>query len=180
MFQLIMTVMAIALTALLVFGGMNYMNSDIGNHTRTVSSLHTHFDTLTMGVSSYRQLNHGHPPSSISKLTGFVPENIINVFPRGVNYLEWEINEGKYCLKRNSDFSMNFPRGVSTGVALFAVQKALSIKGKIEIGTDCNNMTTVIDMATVKATEIDTIQKTISDAFMAETDDNVVILVGTL
>lgn len=60
--QLVMVVLAVGLAALLVAGGINYINPDMGVRTETLTRVSTQFYTLEAGFHAYRVANRGVLP----------------------------------------------------------------------------------------------------------------------
>lgn len=64
MFHLVTVVMGIALTALVVAGGVSYMHSDIGLRRETTERVTMSYRTFDAAVSAYRISNQGAVPSA--------------------------------------------------------------------------------------------------------------------
>lgn len=107
MMQLVLTVLAIALAALLAVGGINYFSTDIGVRVEIAQSLRAQHDSLTAAVSNYRMANNGYIPTSVDSLKGFLPDGKVPAFPKYKDSYSWSISksaDGKdywLCLTAN-------------------------------------------------------------------------------
>lgn len=118
MMQLVLTVLAIALAALLAVGGINYFSTDIGVRVEVAQSLRAQHDSLTAAVSNYRMANNGYIPTSVDSLKGFLPDGKVPAFPKYKDAYSWSISksaDGKdywLCLTANDPSRKTANEGV--------------------------------------------------------------------
>jgi len=122
MFQLVIVVIAIVLLALVVAGGVSYLNGSLGLRTEFDQALRSQHNTIRSAISSFRVANHGFVPQDIQQLNGFLPKGGLPILPRGMNPVRWEIiDDGsgsrRLCLTRTAEPIKN---PVADAIAQFA------------------------------------------------------------
>lgn len=136
MMALIVVVMAIALSALVVFGGVSYYSHDIGVRTETAAVVRANYEALVSGVLNYKSVNNGLMPENIEQLAGFLPNGKIPQFPkysRDVQPYQWKIEGDHLCLYRTPSNQINV--GIDRGIWTFA--DALSRSQTIKVDANC-------------------------------------------
>jgi hypothetical protein len=139
MMQLIITVMAIGLAALLAVGGVTYFSTDIGHRIAVQQALRSQHDAIVTAVSSYRTANNGFVHPDVARLEKYLPEGRLPRIPGGEESFSWSIEKnnatGQFlglCLNRESGA---IDRGVAQGVASFAQDRAARYPGSVIYGT---------------------------------------------
>jgi len=138
MMQLLLTVMAIGLAALLAVGGINYFSTDIGVRVEMSQALRAQHDAIAGAVSSYRTANNGFVPRSVDTLKGYLPEGKVPEFPKGHKPFLWTIDKSPtgdvrgLCLTRTHGEAS---RGMLEGVISFAKDRAARFPGTVSYGT---------------------------------------------
>lgn len=123
MFQLIAVVMAIAVTAFVVVGGVSYFNADTGTRIKTQQMLQGHFDGLATAISTYRSANNDFLADDIAALNGLLPGGSVPRLSTAPDAFNWSLatlpaaGEG-YRDVRVLCFSTTDIDAVSTGVML--------------------------------------------------------------
>lgn len=140
MMQLVLTVMAIGLAALLVAGGINYFSTDIGVRVEVAQALRAQHDSISAAVSTYRSANNGFVHHDIARLKPYLPGNEIPGFPRKNQPLSWSVlkNGDKYealCLSKDAGAELG--RAAAEGFATFASDHARKLPNKVRIGNAC-------------------------------------------
>lgn len=144
MAQLVMTVLAVALAALLMAGGVTYFSSDTGTRIETVNSLRAQHSAIMGALSSYRLANNGHVPGSIGSFSGYMPEGEVPAFPRGDGIVSWKMSsilQGTdrrmvLCLERGPSPAGS---GIGSGIAAFVNETAKRYPGEVRIGASCTD-----------------------------------------
>jgi len=137
MMQLILTVLAIALAALLAVGGINYFSTDIGVRVEVAQGLRAQHDIMTAALTNYRLANNGYIPTSVDSLTGFFPDGKVPTFPKTPDAFTWSISKdsagSRYwlCLRAGSVIPSRVAR---EGVASFVRDRAAKSLGPIYYG----------------------------------------------
>ncbi len=147
MFQLIIVVLAIGMTALIVAGGVSYFNSDTGTRVQTQQEMQGHFDGLATAIATYRSANNNFLSSNISALSGLLPGGAVPKLSTAGDSFEWTIatiptGGPNYTDLRLLCFSTSkldyVSRGVMLGIAAFADNLAKTRGGTtIAAGATC-------------------------------------------
>jgi hypothetical protein len=105
MMSLLIVILAITLSALVVFGGVSYFSHDFGVRTETSTVLKANYETIISGIMNYRTVNNGVMPQTIDLIVGYLPYGKIPQFPRynasSQPYL-WKIEGNYVCLYRTA------------------------------------------------------------------------------
>lgn len=136
MMALLVVVMAIALSAVVVFGGVSYFSHDLGMRTETAAVVKANYETLVSGVLNYKSVNNGLMPATMEQLSGFLPNGRVPQFPkfsRDAQPYQWKIEEGYLCLYRSP--SNQIYTGIDSGVWSFI--DSLSRSQSIKVDTNC-------------------------------------------
>lgn len=148
MMQLIVTVLAIGLAALLAAGGINYFSTDIGVKVEVSQALKAQHDAIAGAISSYRMANNGFVSSDLDRLKGFLPDGKIPAFPHGEEVFKWSIEKDAatgqvigLCLTRSAS---TVSKGAAEGLIAFAKdrQRLSPDDGAVLYGVDCSNAET--------------------------------------
>lgn len=96
MMHLIITVMAIALAALLTVGGIHYFDGGSGTRILVSRSFETQLDAISIAVSAYKASNNGMtPPTSAEtvesdpRIKGFLPWGKLPPQPKAAEGFRW-------------------------------------------------------------------------------------------
>lgn len=153
MFQLIVVVLAIGMTALIVAGGVSYFNADTGTRIETQQQLQGHFDGLATAIATYRSSNNNFLSPNIASVAGLLPGGEIPKLSTASNTFAWSIatipgGGNNFTDLRLLCFSTTnlsaVSRGVMLGVAAFADNVARSRGGTtIAAGPNCTNGTDI-------------------------------------
>jgi hypothetical protein len=142
MMQILMVVMAIGLASLLVVGGINYMNADLGTRIKVTQGLMTQYESLNSGISSYRSANGGMAPGTVGRLSAYLVGGEVPRSPVGTETLAWEmskLDDGNrvLCLTGNT---AELDSAVTSAVAAF-VDEAARRDGEraVAVGADCKS-----------------------------------------
>jgi hypothetical protein len=73
MMNIIYVVMAVGLTVLVTFGGINYINTDVPLRAATSRTLVAQYELILSGVASYKSVNNGIAPTSLDQFKGMLP-----------------------------------------------------------------------------------------------------------
>lgn len=138
MMNILFAVMAIALTCLVTFGGLNYINHDAPTIAVTTRSLTAQYEVIISGVTSYRMVNNGITPDSVKRFEGFLPSGKVPGFGAGDDGYTWTVEapQGEsapvICLSVTDavDFRM-------ASVKQLAVEIERRGRGKVFIGPSC-------------------------------------------
>ena len=100
--------MAIALLALVTFGGANYLNNDKPVKIKVSYGLQSQYEAISTGIANYRSSNNGLMPSSIDQFKGFLYNGEVPSFAgEFVGVFNWtaEINSGEtvVCVELNTN-----------------------------------------------------------------------------
>lgn len=138
MFQLVITVMAIALSAFIFFAGMSYFNADTGVRLQTQQALQAQLEVIGGAISSYKSANNGFLPSStISAVKGFIPGGEIPKLPQDDKFI-WKLEKGNLCLERMDARSAS--RAVKSGTVLFAQNASIRRHpGSVRFAASCGS-----------------------------------------
>lgn len=138
MMALIVVVIAIMLSALVVFGGVSYFSHDLGLRTETATVVRANYEMLNTGLSNYQMANNGLSPDTLDRLAGYLPHGSVPVFPKyppSAQPFHWKIESGDLCLYRTS--SDQIVLGVDRGVWTFIEAIGRSEVVKIKVGSNC-------------------------------------------
>jgi hypothetical protein len=153
MFQLIVVVLAIGMTALIVAGGVSYFNSDTGTRIQTQQQLQGHFDGLATAIATYRGSNNNFLSPNIENLAGLLPGGEVPQLSTAPDRFIWSIatiagggsnftDLRLLCLSTTNLSGVS--RGVMLGVAAFADNVARSRGGTtLSVGESCVNGTDI-------------------------------------
>lgn len=130
MVNLFITVLAIALAALFVAGGINYINTDLLIKIDHSHMLQRQYQMYVNGISTYRNANNGYIPSSINALKGFIPE-----IPASAGKFGWSINGRTLCLQKENEAVLS--DGILMSVFTFAKQRKDQGGVEINYGSSC-------------------------------------------
>lgn len=151
MVNLFITVLAIALAALVVAGGINYLDTDLLIRVDHGNLLQRQHQTYVNGVSSFRTANNGNLPTSLEQLAGFIPKESLPEEP-----FKWSLVNRTLCVDVLAQETT--PKGVLSAFILFSVQKARINAGispgstdmaEVELvsdGADCSRVANGTDM----------------------------------
>lgn len=144
MMQLVLTVLAIGLAALLAVGGINYFSTDIGVRVEVAQGLRAQHDVMTAALTNYRLANNGYIPMSVESLTGFLPDGKVPAFPKTPAAFTWSISKdsagSRYwlCLRAGPKVLPAEPvvpsRVARDGVASFVRDRAAKFPGTVFYG----------------------------------------------
>lgn len=143
MMQLVLTVMGIALAALLAVGGINYFSTDIGLRVEVSQGLRAQHDALAAAISNYGIANNGYVPVAIERLKGFLPDGKVPEFPRLPKAFTWSISKSQdgskhwLCLAANGVSSPS--RAAREGVASFVRDLTNKFPGTVYYGLPVAN-----------------------------------------
>jgi hypothetical protein len=98
MMNILYAVIAIALTCLVTFGGVSYMNADAPVRAVASRGLMGQYEAILLGVSAYRSENNGISPSSIDSFSGFLPNGYIPSFGTASEGFTWTIERPSAAL----------------------------------------------------------------------------------
>lgn len=138
MMALIIVVIAIMLSALVVFGGVSYYSHDIGLRTEISGVTRAHYEMLNTGLSNYQMANNGVSPDTLDRLVGYLPNGVVPVFPKygpSAQPFHWKIENGDLCFYRTSTDPIMI--GVDRGVWTFIESMGRSQVVPIRVGTNC-------------------------------------------
>lgn len=136
MMSLLIVILAITLSALVVFGGVSYFSHDFGIRTEASTILKANYETIVSGIMNYRTVNNGMMPETIDLIAGYLPFGKIPQFPRynvsSQPYL-WKIEGDYVCLYRTAANPVVL--GIDAGLSSFITSLAKS--RSIKIGQTC-------------------------------------------
>jgi len=142
--QLVITVIGIALAALLVIGGANYIHGDLGTRIVVQRTLDTQRDAILTAVAAYRASNSGLEPAQgvideAHPIAGFLPEGRVPSFTSTMTGLRWNnLNSPTgLCLDYTGDTPVD--DGVLNGILRFARSHAERNPGTVSLGADCED-----------------------------------------
>lgn len=138
MFQLVIVVVAITLTAIVVVGGVSYFNKDTGVKLQVQQTLAGQLEGLGAAVYSYKSANGGFiPANDIDEIASMLPGGKRPVIGQDEE-LRWQLGNGKLCLERVEEDEMN--TAVKAGVFMFAQAAARSRPdGTVKVGSSCDD-----------------------------------------
>lgn len=146
MFQLIVTVMSIGLTALVIAGGVSYFNSDTGTRVETQHQMQGHFDGISTAIATYRTSNNGYLAPGIESIYGLLPGGTQPKLSAAPNDFAWSFEnaadpddyEHRFLCFSTQSFS-KVGKGVLLGLAAFADKIATTRSGLVvELGSTCS------------------------------------------
>lgn len=140
MMQLLITVMAIGLAALLAVGGINYFSTDIGVRVEVSQGLRSQHDAIAGAVSSYKTANNGFVPGDIKRLAGYLPNGKAPEFPIAGQPFKWKLHKSGstdlLCLFRDGGSP---GRGAVEGIVSFARSRVSQHPGSLTYGLGCED-----------------------------------------
>lgn len=136
MMSLLIVILAITLSAIVVFGGVSYFSHDLGIRTETAAVVKANYETIVSAIVNYRTVNNGRMPAAFDDLVGYLPNGKTPIFPKykisDQPYL-WKL-EGRYlCLYRAAGNPIAM--GIDAGISNFV--NSLSRYHTIKIGPTC-------------------------------------------
>ncbi|MCV9963794.1 hypothetical protein OIU34_18110 [Pararhizobium sp. BT-229] len=140
MMHILYAVIAIALTCLVTFGGVNYMRADAPVRVVASRGLSGQYEALLLGISAYRNVNNGITPKDVASFSGFLPNGSVPSFGTASEGFEWTVEkpEGEtgpvLCLKVDATLDVRFE-----AAAMFAREALRRGGGRISvaIGNAC-------------------------------------------
>lgn len=134
MFQLVLAVMSIALTAAVVSAGASYLTPDYGVRRVTAETVTTSYRGFEGAVSAYRISNGGSkpPPSTFAgepwaSLSPYMPHSLAPVHGMSWSYVQ-RAGAGYLCLSRNGESPVS--RAVREGAAVAASRVDGAVVGR--------------------------------------------------
>lgn len=140
MMHILYAVIAIALTCLVTFGGVNYMRADAPVRVVASRGLSGQYEALILGISAYRSVNNGITPKDVASFSGFLPNGSVPSFGTASEGFEWTVEkpEGEsapvLCLKVDATLDVRFE-----SAAIFAREAVRRGGGRItvDVGGEC-------------------------------------------
>jgi len=90
--HILYAVMAIALTVLVTFGGINYINADGPVRVVQTNGLMGQYEALVSAVTTYRNSNNGVEPADMRSFKGLLPKGGIPRFGAAAESYVWLVS----------------------------------------------------------------------------------------
>lgn len=89
MMQIIYVVIAIGLSAILMFAGVSYFNPNAADKAMTSRALAGQYETIKAAVKTYSGVNNGVVPADMSAFKGFMPGGDVPSFGTKADPFSW-------------------------------------------------------------------------------------------